>query len=109
MPLSKFTGFDFVHITFLAKPQISDEEVIAIAKKQKRVIITHDLDYGEIYYLKEQGKIGVIQLRLSDQTSKSTQERLTHFFKSKKSKDISLNKSLVTISDKKVRVFPEKN
>jgi len=69
---------------------MSDEEAIKLSKSQKRIIVTHDLDYGEIYYLKEQGKIGVIQLRLTDQTTQNTLKKLTQFLDSKKSKSVEL-------------------
>jgi len=84
---------------------MSDEEAIKLSKSQKRIIVTHDLDYGEIYYLKEQGKIGVIQLRLTDQTTQNTLKKLTQFLDSKKSKSVELNESLIVISDKKIRLF----
>src|SRR3989338_699134 len=69
--LTEVTGFSFIHISDISNKNLSDSEIVEIAKKQKSIIVTHDLDYGEIYYLKEQGKIGVIMLRLSDKTSKN--------------------------------------
>ena len=103
-PLSSL-GFDVVHISQVGKSEMSDEEAIKLSKSQKRIIVTHDLDYGEIYYLKEQGKIGVIQLRLTDQTTQNTLKKLTQFLDSKKSKSVELNESLIVISDKKIRLF----
>src|SRR5512144_2177385 len=38
------------------------------AKREQRVIVTLDQDFGEIYYLRERGRVGVLVLRLRDQT-----------------------------------------
>ena len=48
-----------------------DEDVIQLAKTEKRIILTFDKDFGEIYYFRERGKITVIVLYLEDQTSES--------------------------------------
>ncbi len=43
---------------------LSDSEVVGLAKREGRVIITHDLDFGEIYHAASGGEVGVIVLRL---------------------------------------------
>ena len=65
------------------KEKISDEEVVKLAKKEKRIIVTHDLDFGEIYYFREEGKVGILVLRIKNQTIESTNKALERFFKSK--------------------------
>ncbi len=42
-------GFDVVAIT-KEMPGISDEEVMAFAKMENRIILTFDKDYGELIY-----------------------------------------------------------
>ena len=82
-----------------------DEEIIAIAKRKHWIIITHDLDYGEIYYLRERGAIGVIMLRLEDQRSLRVVTRLRDFFTSKDALKHDLHQSLVIISDERIRIL----
>lgn len=96
---------EFIHISNISSQAYTDQEIIKIAKKLRLIIITHDLDYGEIYYLKEQGRFGVIMLRLSNQTSQNVVLKLIEFFKNDKYKKSDLTKSLVIISDKKTRIF----
>ncbi|GAB4240925.1 MAG: hypothetical protein Tsb0034_17680 [Ekhidna sp.] len=47
-------------------PGISDEEVINLANREDRIILTHDSDYGELIYKGgHKPKAGVIYFRLS--------------------------------------------
>ena len=103
--LSKLTGFDFMHISTISEKSIPDSQIVEIAKDGRRIIISHDLDYGEIYYLKERGRIGVIMLRLRDQTSDNVIQRLNSFLRSSECKKSDLSTSLVIIEEEKTRIF----
>ncbi len=48
-----------------APPRISDEELIAIAQREQRVVITYDKGFGDLVFHHRQA-IGVILLRLRD-------------------------------------------
>ncbi|MBU7042136.1 MAG: DUF5615 family PIN-like protein [Theionarchaea archaeon] len=39
---------------------MSDEEVLTLAIEQNRVIITLDLDFGEIFHFHERGRVGIM-------------------------------------------------
>jgi hypothetical protein len=41
--------------------RLSDREIVALAKREGRVILTHDLDFGQIYYFAEHGASHVWQ------------------------------------------------
>jgi len=58
----KAKGWNITHITNLNRG-ISDEEVMEIAIKERRIIITFDSDYGELVYNKGFEPSGVIYLR----------------------------------------------
>ena len=103
--LSKLTGFDFMHISTISEKSIPDSQIVEIAKDGRRIIISHDLDYGEIYYLKERGQIGVIMLRLRDQTSDIVIQRLHSFLCSSECKKSDISTSLVIIEEEKTRIF----
>jgi predicted nuclease of predicted toxin-antitoxin system len=81
-----------------------DEEVVARAKHEQRVIVTLDQDFGEIYYLRERGRLGVLVLRLRDQTVASVNRVLTSFFQAQ-AHNIDLDTSLVVIDEHQVRVI----
>lgn len=55
-------GYDIIHIG-LEFPSVSDEEVIEIAIKQNRIILTFDSDYGTLVFQKGYKPLGVIYLR----------------------------------------------
>ncbi len=64
-------GLDAADLITRRQAGISDAEVVELAKAEGRVIVTFDLDFGEIYHFAERGQIGVIVLRLDDQTVES--------------------------------------
>lgn len=103
--LSLSVTYNIKHISEISDGSLPDSKIIVIAKKENRVIITHDLDYGEIYYLQEQGMFGVIMLRLKNQSSENVVKRLTDFFNSSEFRNYKLQKSLVIISEDNIRVF----
>lgn len=43
-------GFDVVALLDLGLAHVDDDEVIAIAKREQRVIITFDLGFGRLYH-----------------------------------------------------------
>lgn len=94
--------FDVIDLITENKSGLSDGEIILLAKKEKRIIITFDLDFGEIYHFKEKGKIGVIVLRLEDQTVESVNKTLYKFFSSY-AKNVNMSKSLVVLKENKMR------
>lgn len=85
--------------------EISDEAVVILAKREKRLIITHDLDFGEIYHFKEEGKVGILVLRLKDQTVESTNKILLQFLKKKIIEKQKLAKSFIILNENSFRVY----
>ena len=90
---TKFVGFEF--------PSVSDEEVIELAKRELRTIITFDRDYGELifkYGYKTKG--GVIYLRLKEFTPEEPAEYLLRI---RQSTEISFENTLTVIDEKNIR------
>jgi predicted nuclease of predicted toxin-antitoxin system len=44
-------GYDAVHLRDCGLQRLPDEAIIAKAKAQRRIILTHDLDFGRIVAL----------------------------------------------------------
>ena len=84
---------------------LSDSEIVALAKEEGRIVLTHDLDFGHIYYFRERGEIGVIVLRLRNQTVERVNEVLTRFLRVCPLKAEELGCSLVIIRESSYRVF----
>ena len=86
---------------------LDDLEVIKLAKKEKRLIITFDLDFGEIFYFLEKGKIGVIILRLRDQRVEVVNkvlERFISYYKTARKLN-RINKSLIILDEYNIRFY----
>lgn len=49
--LLQSAGYDVIHIS-IDRPSVADEEVIDIAIKEERIIITFDNDYGNLVFRK---------------------------------------------------------
>jgi predicted nuclease of predicted toxin-antitoxin system len=85
--------------------QLTDREIVALAKRQGSVILTHDLDFGEMYYLAEKGQVGMLILRLRHQTVEMVNDVLQRFLQSGALTERQLRKSLVVVSETTYRVY----
>jgi len=83
---------------------ITDEEVVSLAKNEERIIITFDLDFGQIYHFRERGKVGIIVLRLNNQTVESANAALDRFFKDFEGKEDQLKQGLIVVEEEKYRI-----
>jgi predicted nuclease of predicted toxin-antitoxin system len=101
--LSESFGLDAVHQRDVLPDSPKDEEIIALAKREGRIIITFDKGFGERYYHLERGQLGIIILRLRNQRRLAVEQTLTRFFQEQAS-GIALDTSLVTIEGATVRV-----
>ena len=84
---------------------LTDTEIVALAKIEGHVIITHDLDFGEIYYLTEKGKVGILVLRLRYQTVEAVNAVLERFLQSAVLDEKVLRRGLVVVSEAWYRVY----
>ena len=100
-------NFDVKSLIEANLSHLTDAEVVELAKKEKRIIITFDLDFAEIFYFLEQKHFGVIILRLKDQRVESVNQVLGSFIKyCKLSKNSNkFNKSLLILNETGVRIL----
>ena len=81
--LRRSFSYDAISLLDEALGFINDPEVIAKAKKEDRVIITFDLDFGKLYHESgPDGSFGAIIVRTSDQRRKNVEFLLHKFFSS---------------------------
>lgn len=50
-------------------PRMPDSEILELATKEKRIVITMDKDFGELIYNSGKNHSGVLLLRLEDETA----------------------------------------
>lgn len=60
-------------------PRASDDEVLAFATAEGRIILTHDKDFGELCFRKRQPASGVILIRSRDQAAPARIRLLQEF------------------------------
>ena len=85
--------------------RLPDRAVIDLAIRDDRVIPTHDLDFGETYYLSESGRLGVLVLRLRNQTVEVVNDVLRRFLTSGVVPEERLRRSLVVLSENWYRIY----
>ncbi len=97
-------GFDVKSLIEENLSGIDDAAVARIARRKQRIIITFDLDFGELYYFSSQKEFDVIVLRLDDQRVEMTNAVLMGFLKRHHHVFRKRQKSLVILSEHEVRI-----
>jgi len=82
-------------------PKISDIEIIQIAIKEKRIILTHDKDF-EVYVTYPKYRAGVILIRLKKQNAHNFWQKLNEIINTN-SEEI-LGKSLTILNEESVEI-----
>ncbi len=59
-------GYDAVHLREQGLQRLSDERIIEKARQEKRIILTHDLDFGRLMALSRKNLPSVITFRLDN-------------------------------------------
>ena len=88
----------------LNKKGIKNGELVEIAQKGEFIIITQDLDFGEIYYFSGKKKFGAIVVKLKNPTIEKMNSVLGNFFKEIELTGLDLTNSLIILDEKKYRI-----
>ena len=83
---------------------MEDAAVAELARKEKRILITFDLDFGEMYYFAANKTFSAIVLRLNDQRVEAVNGVLRRFLGTYGSALRRKKKNLFIVSDSEVRV-----
>ena len=59
-------GHDAVHWSLVGNPRASDAELMEWASRERRIVLTHDLDFGAILAATEAAGPSVLQVRAQD-------------------------------------------
>jgi predicted nuclease of predicted toxin-antitoxin system len=70
-------GHDVTAIAHDYPHALTDREVLAIARREERILITNDRDFGELIVKEQLPHTGVIYLRLPAATAQLKAKRLT--------------------------------
>ncbi len=92
--------YDIKRVSSLLK---TDEEVVDLAQKEQRTILTFDKDFGEIYYFAKKKTFTVIVLALQNQTSEYVNKVLKDFLESISCDE--MKNKLIILSEGRYRVI----
>ncbi|MDO8969330.1 MAG: DUF5615 family PIN-like protein [Saprospiraceae bacterium] len=67
LQLLRNEGFDVISILEI-EPSMDDSDILSIAEKEERMVVTMDKDFGELVYRSGRNHNGVLLLRLEDAT-----------------------------------------
>jgi predicted nuclease of predicted toxin-antitoxin system len=108
--LSREIGLDVVSLHTVGLQSLSDPDVIRLARRQQRVIITLDRDFAEHFYRNLSPPIGVIYLNLplTLRYISDINQLLSHFF-TVHADTIDLDHCLVTLTGSTVQITRPEN
>lgn len=66
IPILAAAGIESIHWSVVGRPSASDAEIMAYAKENGCVVITHDLDFGDILAATQGEGPSVVQVRADD-------------------------------------------
>ncbi len=100
-------GYDAKHLREENLHKLPDRDIFKRANEEDRVILTFDLDFGEIFYFLEKRKAGIIVMRFDDQRIEKVNQILEKFIKYYKlnPKSTKFSKSLVILGEDSVRII----
>jgi predicted nuclease of predicted toxin-antitoxin system len=95
-------GHDAVHLAEQGLHRMSDAEILQKARQENRILLTHDLDFGELLAAGGGSLPSVIIFRLKDMRAANVSQ---HLFSIIKQQSESLNKGAVlSVTEQKVRI-----
>lgn len=101
-------GHDVVTAASLNLSQAADRELLAEAKKQLRILVTRDKDYGALVFL-EHNASGVILLRMVPSTVDAVHHQLRHVLDTYKENEVASAFIVVEPGQHRFRKIPSAN
>jgi predicted nuclease of predicted toxin-antitoxin system len=95
-------GYEAAHVRTLGMQRAQEVEIVERARADSRIILTFDLDFGDVLALGVLDKPSVIILRLADERPASVNERLAAVL-AERSEDLESG-ALILVEDKRYRV-----
>lgn len=97
-------GFDITDLIERNKKGIVNGKLIELAVRENRVIITQDLDFGEMFYFSSKKEFGVIVIRVKSPTIEKINLVFERFLDEIDPKKVDLSKSLIILDETKYRI-----
>lgn len=95
-------GHDAIHLRDQGLQRLSDEKIAAKALAERRIILTHDLDFGRIVALSRGQLPSVVTFRLTDMRAAEVNRRLEDVLE--RFAALLEEGALISVTDEAVRV-----
>ena len=106
IPLNVVMGLQREGVTIVSAsrlcPGSDDGHLLVLAKKQRRIIVTFDKDFGEMIFKKRKQSYGVILLRIHPQT----EEYILSILRKILAMHIEFTHSFCVVEPSRIRVIP---
>lgn len=81
-------GYEVQRAADVGLERASDEQLLAYAHQQQRVLLTRDKGYGSLVFLRHREHSGVILLRIAPQTVEAVHREFERFLAEHKGEDL---------------------
>ncbi len=95
-------GHDAVHLQELGLTRLADIDIVAKARAEGRIILTHDLDFGQILAASRDSMLSVIIFRLKDMRPVNLEVYLEHILR--EYSEALKNGAIISVNERRVRV-----
>lgn len=102
--LLRSLGYDVKAVSETDYKGHEDYEIACLAESENRVILTHDVGFGSIYYFSKRGKVGIIIMRIHPPTVEDVNSVLVGFLSKVNLEEKKLTKNLIILTKKRYRV-----
>lgn len=95
-------GHDAIHLSEQGLGRLPDADVLTKARTERRIVLTHDLDFADLLAASGADLPSVVLFRLSDMRPSSIERRLVRLLENYAS-DLEQG-AIVSVSDRQIRV-----
>lgn len=100
----KSLGYDVKTVAQFGLKGAEDIRIANKAAREKRILVTLDSDFGEIFYFATKERIWIIVLKLRNQTVESVNRTLDRVLKAEILANRQYQNSLIIVEEGKIRV-----
>ncbi|TVQ49079.1 MAG: hypothetical protein EA365_00705 [Gloeocapsa sp. DLM2.Bin57] len=98
----KSQGYDSIHLSEQGLEKLPDEDILIKAKNESRIILTVDLDFGELLAISKGTLPSVILFRLGNQSRNLIEAKLTEILE--KCQNELLEGAIISVTQNALRI-----
>ena len=100
-------GYEAITVAHLHLESADDETIVEYASEHGYILVTLDLDFGYLFRILSPHQVGIVILRLENQTIESVNSALRRLLDTHVLEDIKNQKALIVVDEATIRVRME--